>query len=116
MESIILPASEKNRIGGGRMTRVIAVEDGLEDLSEYLTARGFIAMPWSKVNGPVDAVIYRGKKLKEITAMPFAALTEQTAEELYSRNSFGVLLVNAEGRTREEIYEIIKNRIYDHFI
>lgn len=93
------------------MKRIIAVEDGLEDLIEYLTARGFIAMPWNEAVGEVDAVIYRGRKLKEIAALPIENMMDQMGG-----NSFGVLLVNAEGRTHEEIYEIIKNRIYDNFI
>jgi len=88
------------------MTRVIALEDGLEELGEYLKQYGYITISWSKVNGPVDAVIYKGKKLQEI-----AAASEGLAEQMP-----GVLLVNAEGKTWEEVHEIIKNRIYDHFI
>ncbi|MDN5331438.1 MAG: hypothetical protein PWP45_663 [Tepidanaerobacteraceae bacterium] len=98
------------------MTRLIAVEDGLEEICEYLKKRGFTAVPWSEVDGPVDAVVYRGKKLKQITVEYFSDFEHEMAEELYPRNSFGILLVNAEGRTREKIYEIIKNRIYDRFI
>ncbi|SHM17904.1 Uncharacterised protein family (UPF0180) [Caldanaerovirga acetigignens] len=93
------------------MKRIIAVEDGLEDLIEYLRARGFVAMPWNEAVGEVDAVIYRGRKLKEM-----ASLSIENMMDNMGGNSFGVLLVNAEGRTNEQIYEIIKNRIYDHFI
>ena len=32
------------------------------------------------------------------------------------RDSFGVLLVNAQNKTPHEIYEIIKNRVYEPII
>ncbi|TYP57422.1 YkuS family protein [Thermosediminibacter litoriperuensis] len=98
------------------MSRVIALEDGLEELGQYLRQRGFITVPWSQVSGPVDAVVYTGRKLKEITMTPYNSSSEELSDELNPGSPFGVLLVNAEDRTPEEIYEIIKNRIYEHFI
>ncbi|ADL08974.1 YkuS family protein [Thermosediminibacter oceani] len=98
------------------MSRVIALEDGLEDLGEYLRQRGFITVPWSQVSGPVDAVVYTGRKLKDIVSKPYNSFSEEMSDELTPMSPFGVLLVNAEERTPEEVYEIIKNRVYEHFI
>lgn len=97
------------------MSWVIALEEGLEDIREYLLNKGFHVVDWGNESLMVDAVVYRGRSLAEIQ-------TEQimsAADPIYDytgNNSFGVLLVNAQNKTPQEVYEIIKNRVYEHFI
>jgi hypothetical protein len=97
------------------MSWVIALEEGLEDIREYLQNKGFQVVDWGNQSLIVDAVVYRGRSLAKIQ-------TEQimsAADPIYDykgNNSFGVLLVNAQNKTPQEVYEIIKNRVYEHFI
>jgi len=97
------------------MSWVIALEEGLEDINEYLRNKGFNVVDLGDKNMVVDAVVYKGRILSEIQ-------TEQimsSADSIYDYtggNSFGVLLVNAQNKTPQQVYEIIKNRVYEHFI
>ncbi|HHV19770.1 MAG TPA: hypothetical protein GXZ27_13200 [Thermoanaerobacterales bacterium] len=97
------------------MSRVIALEEGLEEIGEFLKNRGFQVVAWGDQNFAVDAVVYMGRRLDEIQSTQFSPALESVYD--YSGGqSYGVLLVNAQNRTPQEIYEIIKNRVYEHFI
>jgi len=96
------------------MKRVVALEEGLEDIREYLQDKGFHVVDWGKGSFQVDAVVYRNSPLSEIKTE--AIMSESDPMYFADRDSFGVLLVNAQNKTPHEIYEIIKNRIYEPII
>lgn len=98
------------------MTRVIALEDGLEDVGEYLRERGYMTVSWGEPNVVVDAVVYTGRKLDDIYTASFNMVMDPLSGDTGEEYPYGVLLVNAQDRTPEEVYEIIKSRVYEHFI
>lgn len=98
------------------MTRVVALEDGLEDIGEFLRSRGYITVPWGQSNMAVDAVVYTGRKLENIYNTAYNQAADSLSEDIGESAPYGVLLVNAQDRTPEEVYQIIKNRVYEHFI
>lgn len=98
------------------MTRVIALEDGLDEIGEYLKKRGYITVSWGEPNTAVDAVVYTGRKLDNIYATSFNRVMDPLSGDTAEQFPCGVLLVNAQDKTAEEVYEIIKNRVYEHFI
>jgi diphthamide synthase subunit DPH2 len=97
------------------MSRVIALEEGLEDIGDYLRNKGFQVVAWDDQNSAVDAVVYMGCRLEEIQSSQFLSATE-SVYDYTGGGSYGVLLVNAQNRTPQEVYEIIRNRVYEHFI
>jgi hypothetical protein len=95
--------------------KVVAIEDGLEDIGKYLSAMGYKTVAWGQTDSAVDAVVYTGKKLEDIytsNAFTNAHSLDNKADEL----SYGILLINAQGKTPEQVYKIIKNRVYEDFI
>jgi hypothetical protein len=99
-----------------KMTRVIALENGLEDIGEYLRSRGYITVSWGEPSTVVDAVVYTGRKLEDIYTTTYNRVIDPLSGDTNEEFPYGVLLVNAQDRTPEEVYEIIKNRVYEHFI
>ena len=41
--------------------KVVAIEDGLEDIGKYLSAMGYKTVAWGQTDSAVDAVVYTGK-------------------------------------------------------
>lgn len=98
------------------MSRVIALEEGLDDIGNYLRGKGFHIVSWQDHNSAVDAVVYTGRKLEDIQATQYSLAAEETLSADIGSQPFGVLLVNAQGKTPDEVYKIIKNRIYEHIL
>jgi len=96
------------------VTRVIALEEGLDYIGEFLRSKGYRIVDWNEQNAAVDAVVYTGKKLESINAQAYSPMTSALTEDLSDDRSFGVLLVNAQGKSAEEIYQIINHRVYEH--
>ncbi|MDI3480837.1 MAG: hypothetical protein PWQ97_492 [Tepidanaerobacteraceae bacterium] len=98
------------------MTRVIALEEGLEDIGEYLRKKGYTTVLWGNSHVAADAVVYKSRKLDDINTAIFNRAVAPLLDETGNENSYGVLLVNAQDMTPEEVYEIIKSRVYERFI
>ena len=107
------------------MTGVIALESGLEELGEFLKDKGFQGIDWDGGALAADAVVYTGRKLESIYTSNLGQVTnvlEKTGPyDTRLRGDvetapYGVLLVNAQGKTPQEVLEILKNRAYEHFI
>lgn len=96
------------------MSRVVALQEGLEDIGEYLRHKGFKVVPWGD-NRNVDAVVYHSRKFDEIDVPQYPPEMQSLSDDT-TAGSYGVLLVNAQNKTPQEVYEIIKNRVYEHFI
>ncbi|HHY70748.1 MAG TPA: hypothetical protein GX519_03635 [Thermoanaerobacterales bacterium] len=97
------------------MSQVIALEEGLEDIGRFLRNKGFQIVNLSDQNSAVNVVVYTGRRLDELQATQFLSPTE-SIYDYTGGGSYGVLLVNAQNRTPQEVYEIIINRVYEHFI
>jgi hypothetical protein len=96
------------------MTDVVAIEEGLEDLGDFLRAHGFKVVDWKEENAVVDALIYKGQKLESI----FSSTLGQGTGTLESSTGYpaGVLLVNAQGKTPQEVLKILTQRSYESFL
>ncbi len=96
--------------------KVIALEDGLEDLGEYLCYRDCKIVPLNYNAERIDAVVYMESKLEEIVGIPTVRMANLVSDEMYPTSQIGVLIVNVKNKTHEEVYQIIKDRLYEHFI
>jgi len=94
---------------------VVAVEEGLEEINEYLRNMGFKIVSLENENLAVDAVVYKNMSLSEIQAENLWGSTN-SSYDYNGEKDCGVLLVNAHNKTPQQIYEIIKNRVYEHII
>ena len=98
------------------MSRVVALEQGLEHIGEYLKSKGYTVVPWEQAPMAVDAVVYTGRKLDDIYSNSFSQVRNALSDDIKENNPCGVLLVNAQNKTPEQVYEIIKNRVYENII
>lgn len=96
------------------MTNVVALEPGLEELRGFLKAHGFTVVDWKEDTSAVDAVVYTGRKLESI----YASTLGETADvmEASSKAPSGVLIVNAQDKTPQEVLKILTHRAYEHFL
>lgn len=97
------------------MTGIVALEEGLEDIEKFLRKKGLQTVSLESGNLAVDAVVYKDRRLSE---MPLEHLTSSldSAYDYNGEGAFGVLLVNAQNKTPQQVYEIIKNRVYEHLL
>jgi len=98
------------------MSRVVALEQGLEHIGEYLKSKGYTVVPWGRSPVAVDAVVYTGRKLDDIYSNAFIQTEDYISGSIREDAHFGVLLVNAQNKTPEQVYEILKNRVYENII
>ncbi|HOC09961.1 MAG: YkuS family protein [Tepidanaerobacteraceae bacterium] len=97
------------------MSLLVALEEGLEEIKEYLRSKGLQTVNLGNENMAVDAVVYKDRSLSEIQAEQILSSAD-SLQDYAGGNSYGVLLVNARDKTPQEVYEIIKNRVYERFI
>lgn len=97
------------------MSRIVAMEEGLESIGVFLKEKGFQVVAWDRRDLPIDAIVYVRQKLEDIQSLQSAA-TPESFYDYAETASYGVLLVNAQNKTPEDIYEIIKNRSYESII
>lgn len=90
---------------------VIAVENGLGDISRQLRERGYTIVSYPEYGGVVDAFIYKEDMIQSITQYQ-NSFTMGTLENHNSNGSYGVLIVNANNKSVEQIEEILKKRLY----
>ena len=94
---------------------VVALEEGLEDIEKYLREKGIHIVSLEDEQSPVDAIVYKGRSISEIQ-LDHLNNVSNSIDNYNGENSFGVLLVNAQNKTPQQVYEIIKNRAYEHLI
>lgn len=83
---------------------VVAVEKGLDEIKDYLGARGFTVCDMDE-RRVVDAVIFKNIGIYEIQA-------KSSALSSAGGKSTGVFLVNANNRTPGEIEKILTQKSY----
>ena len=79
---------------------IVAVQKGLGNLSTQLRARGFDIVTYGEYNYPIDAVVYMGSENSPV--MQTAPLTAGGS----------VLMVNAMGKTPDQLAVILNRRLY----
>ena len=82
---------------------VIAVENGLDTLSEYLKRAGYKVVD-ENYRGSMDAYVYENAGIMQIESYNY--LSQSTFD------SNGILMVNSKNKTPEEVVQILENRIY----
>ncbi|HHX60498.1 MAG TPA: hypothetical protein GX707_07215 [Epulopiscium sp.] len=96
------------------MKMVVAVENGLGDISIQLRQRGYTIVSYPEYAGVVDAFIY-----KEEIAIHAGSYENneigQPLENYESPRPRGVLIINATNKSLGQIEEILKTRIYSPF-
>ncbi len=85
---------------------IIAVESGLEGIVRGLREKGYTVVRGPDYNTPVDVFIYKeGLMTKGPTTLDITNLDNSSAY-------YGVLMINANNKSLEEIENILKNRLY----
>ena len=82
---------------------LIAIEEGLFDIKNELSSRGYNTIYLNECILPVDAVVYK-------------SIHPEVNNEVYFSNSkhfTGILMVYANNKTIDEIDNILKTRMYD---
>ncbi|HOA97753.1 YkuS family protein [Acetivibrio saccincola] len=87
---------------------VVAIQRGLEDIKNQLEQRGFDVVCIENYNYPVDAIIYKGNSFN-ISCVSRNNMPEFT---MGKRAQYGVFMINSQGKTIDEIEEMLKNRCY----
>ncbi len=95
---------------------VIAIQKGLEHIKEMVRERGYETVTLGEYNYPIDAVLYNGHGINTSyisnNNMP-NAVTQETHYGGVVKN-YGVLMVNVQNKTIDEIVTILKNRVYSN--
>lgn len=89
---------------------VIAIEQGLDDLSARLRQRGYTIVSYPEYGGVVDAFIYKEEMTGHIDG--YQGILQDSLENYTNPNPHGILMVNANNKSFEQIEEILKKRIY----
>lgn len=90
---------------------VVAVEDGLEQISEALRKLGYTIVSYPDYGGVVDAFVYKESISSHIEE--YQNISQMNAMDEYNNiNPHGVLIINANNKSINQIEQILKNRIY----
>lgn len=95
----------------GVIKMVIAVEAGLENISDQLRKRGYTIVSYPGYKGVVDALIYKKDMINNINEYQNSVMVD-ALENHNSNSSQGVLVVNANNKSASQIEEILRSRIY----
>lgn len=96
------------------MTNVVAVEPELKEISAFLSAHGFKVVELSRENPAVDAIVYTGRKLEDIYNSSFGQGID--ALEASVGSLAGALVVNAQGKSPQEVLKILTRRSYESIL
>lgn len=91
---------------------VVAVQNNLTDIARALAERGYTVVDLYTYRKPIDAVVYQGKHFD------FAAITEENTGAVMStdsKQSYGVFIVCANGKSVDEIDYMLRTRCYSSF-
>ena len=85
----------------------VAIEQGLEQVGDFLQCAGYRVVSLTSMNEMVDAVVYR-------QTLPDSALFEMDAwlPERVRNRFHGIFMVNAGDKTPEQIDIILRSRVY----
>lgn len=90
---------------------VIAVDAGLENISDQLVKRGYTIVNYPGYNGVVDAIIYKKNMISHINEYQNSVMVN-ALENNNTKPSQGVLVINANNKSANQIEEILRSRVY----
>ncbi len=90
---------------------VIAVENGLGDLTEKLREKGYTIVSYPEYAGVVDAFIYKDAMLNNIESYENNVVGESLENGIFSKAQ-GILIINASNKSVVDIEQILKTRVY----
>lgn len=88
---------------------IIAVQQGLDSLKEGLKAKGYEVVDLEGYTYPIDAMIYQGNSFQISHISHNNMPLELRADR---RTNYGVFMINATGRSLDEIVDMLKTRYY----
>lgn len=86
---------------------VVAVTKGLEHLAGQLRSQEFEVVTFGEYAHPIDAVVYAGSGFH---ANSITSANISMSADTHGR--YGVFMVNAEGKSADEVAEILRRRTY----
>ncbi len=92
---------------------IVAVQSNLTNIVQGLTQRGYTVVDLYTYKKPVDAVVYEGRRFD------FSSITEDnvnTSMNTDNNSGYGVFILCANGRSIDEIDQMLKTRRYSSFI
>ncbi|NLO81978.1 MAG: hypothetical protein GX094_02835 [Clostridiales bacterium] len=92
--------------------KIIAVQRGLEQIMSNLEKLGYKTLYYDEINSPIDALIYY-QEAEADTLVNLNRLLSQQFETHPYQKPFGAILINARGKSTEDIVNIIENRLYE---
>ena len=90
---------------------VIAVENGLGDLTEKLREKGYTIVSYPEYAGVVDAFIYKDAMLNNSESYENNVVGESLENGIFSKAQ-GILIINASNKSVVDIEQILKTRVY----
>ena len=79
----------------------VAIQPGLENLANALRGYGFDVVDYENYPYPVDALVYVGSGIMQNISLCSTV-----------HNPYGIFLVNAYGKSAEDIADILNRRTY----
>ena len=90
---------------------VVALENGLGDISAQLKQRGYTIVSYPDYAGVVDAFIYKHQIPSHVGAHTNNELSNSIGNHGFSRPQ-GVLIINATNKDISQIEQILQTRVY----
>lgn len=87
---------------------VVAVQSGLDTIKEGLKQRGYEVVDLESYNYPIDAMIYVGNAF-QVSHISRNNMPEAT---MGTRGGYGVFMINATGKSLDQIEDMLKTRYY----
>ena len=96
----------------GGVFMIVAIERGLEGFKEKLEQRGYQVVYHEDYSYPVDAYIYMNhSNWMEVNEDLWPELTS-SVEKRSKHKLHGVLMINAQNKSIDQIEQILNNRVY----
>jgi hypothetical protein len=89
---------------------IVAVQQGLNNIKEALSARGYEVVEAESYNYPIDALVYEGTSFQ----ISYISRNNMPEVSMGPRPNYGVFIINSSGKSIEEVDEMLKMRCYSH--
>lgn len=87
---------------------VVAIEKDLLYLKDELKKRGFDVVDLEYYNYPIDAIIYEGNSYQ----ISHVSRNNMPEASMSTRSNYGVFIINALGKSVDEIQDMLEHRSY----
>lgn len=87
---------------------VVAVQKELNKLKKELSEKGFEVVDLEGYSYPIDAMVYEGNAFQ----VSYISRNNMPENSLSSRANYGVFMINATGKSADEIEDMLRTRYY----